>query len=150
MTLKRIRVYATLVAVTLWSVWVVDFSVPGVVDRLGKVKGTDFLQFYVGGSFVREGHLDQLYDVQALYARAQAIVPGSRDTFYMPIQSPQTSLVFSPLSALRYQVAVAIWIGSVWVRSISPAAGRPFSICQRRLARQRGDSAGPHDVWHLH
>jgi hypothetical protein len=112
-TLKRVRVYATLIAITLWTVWLIDFSVPGVVDRLGKVKGTDFLQFYVGGSFVREGRLNELYDVQALYTRAQATIPGSRDTLYMPIQSPQTALVFSSLSALPYSVAVTIWIGII-------------------------------------
>jgi alpha-1,2-mannosyltransferase len=112
-TLKRVRIYATLVAATLWTVWVIDFSVRGVVDRLGKVKGTDFLQFYVGGSFVREGRLGDLYDIQTLYTRAQALVPGSRDTLYMPIQSPQTSLAFSPLSALSYSVAVTIWIAVI-------------------------------------
>ena len=112
-TLQRIRVYATLIGATLWAVWLVDFSVPGVVDRLGKVKGTDFLQFYVGGAFVREGRLNALYDVQALYTRSQATIPGSSDTLYMPIQSPQTSLVFSPLAALPFAVAVTIWIAII-------------------------------------
>jgi len=112
-TLKRLRVYATLIGATLWAVWLVDFSVPGVVDRLGKVKGTDFLQFYVGGAFVREGRLNDLYDVQALYTRSQATIPGSPDTLYMPIQSPQTSLVFSPLAGLSYGVAVTIWIALI-------------------------------------
>ena len=74
MTLKRIRAYATLIAATLWTMWVVDFSRQGVVDRLGKIKGTDFLQFYVAGSFIREGRVNELYDLQPLYARAQAIV----------------------------------------------------------------------------
>ena len=109
-TLKRIRVYATLIAATLWTVWLVDFSGQGVVDRLGKIKGTDFLQFYVAGSFVREGRLNELYDLYPLYARAQAIVPGSRDTIYAPMQSPQTLLAFAPVSALSYPVAVTIWI----------------------------------------
>jgi len=113
LTLKRIRVYTTLIGATLWAVWLVDFSVPGVVDRLGKIKGTDFLQFYVGGAFVREGRLNDLYDVQALYTRSQATIPGSRDTLYMPIQSPQTSLVFSPLAGLSYGVAVTIWIALI-------------------------------------
>jgi alpha-1,2-mannosyltransferase len=112
-TLKRIRVYATLIAATLWTVWVVDFSGPGVVDRLGKVKGTDFLQFYVGGSFVREGRLNQLYELQALYARAQAIVPDSRETLYVPMQSPQTLFAFSPVSVFPYPVAVTIWIAVI-------------------------------------
>ena len=113
MTLKRIRVYATLIAATLWTVWLVDFSGPGVVDRLGKIKGTDFLQFYVAGSFVREGRLNELYDLHPLYARAQSIVPGSRDTIYAPMQSPQTLLAFSPVSAFSYPVAVTIWIAVI-------------------------------------
>jgi alpha-1,2-mannosyltransferase len=110
MTLKRIRAYATLIAATLWTMWVVDFSRQGVVDRLGKIKGTDFLQFYVAGSFIREGRVNELYDLQPLYARAQAIVPGSRDTIYAPMQSPQTLLALSPVSAFSYPVAVTIWI----------------------------------------
>jgi len=112
-TLKRIRVYATLIAATLWTLWAVDFTAPGVVDRLGKIKGTDFLQFYIGGSFVREGRLNQFYDMRALYTRAQAIAPGSRDTLYTPIQSPQTSLAFFPISAFSYPVAVTIWIAVI-------------------------------------
>ena len=110
MTLKRIRAYATLIAATLWTMWAVDFSGQGVMDRLGKIKGTDFLQFYVAGSFIREGRLNELYDLQPLYARAQAIAPGSRDTIYAPMQSPQTLLAFSPVSAFSYPVAVTIWI----------------------------------------
>ena len=112
-TLKRIRAYATLIAATLWTLWAVDFSGPGVVDRLGKIKGTDFLQFYIGGSFVREGRLNQFYDIRVLYARAQAIAPGSRDTLYTPIQSPQTSLAFFPISGFSYPIAVTIWIAVI-------------------------------------
>lgn len=110
MTLKRIRAYATLIAATLWTMWTVDFSGQGVMDRLGKIKGTDFLQFYVAGSFVREGRLNELYDLQPLYARAQAIAPGSRDTIYAPMQSPQSLLAFAPVSVFSYPVAVTIWI----------------------------------------
>ncbi len=97
-------------AAVLWTMWLADVATPGAIDRLGKIKGTDFLQFYVGGSFVREGRLQDFYDVRAQYARAQAIVPDSRDTLYMPIQSPQTALAFAPVSALPYGVAVGVWL----------------------------------------
>ena len=109
MTLKRIRAYAPLIAVTLWSVWFIDFSTSGVIDRLGKIKGTDFLQFYVDGSLVREGRADLLYDFPAQVARAQAIAPGSHETLYVPIQSPQMALVFAPMAAYEYTVALTIW-----------------------------------------
>ena len=109
MTQRRIRTYAILTSVVVWTLWAVDMSRPGVVDRLGKLKGTDFLQFYVGGSFAREGRLASFYDVQAMHARAEALVPASRDTIYLPVQSPQTALLLAPLSALPYGPAVAIW-----------------------------------------
>jgi hypothetical protein len=109
MTRRRIRAYALVIAVCLWAIWIVDVSTAGVADRFGKVKGTDFLQFYVAGSFVRDGRTDLLYDLRAQYARARALAPGARDTLYFPIQSPQTALAFAPLTAFSYGIAAAIW-----------------------------------------
>jgi alpha-1,2-mannosyltransferase len=109
-TRKRLRAYATIIAATMWTVWLVDMSRSGPLDRLGKVKGTDFLHFYVMGSIAREGRWEQLFDVQAHYARAQAVVPGSADTLYIPVESPQTALVFAPFAAHRYTVALALWL----------------------------------------
>jgi len=51
-TRRRIRAYSIIMAAVLWTMWLVDVATPGAIDRLGKIKGTDFLQFYVGGSFV--------------------------------------------------------------------------------------------------
>jgi glycosyl transferase family 87 len=114
-TRKRIRAYATLIALSLWTIWAVDVSVPGAVDRLGKVKGTDFLQFYAAGSFVRDGQPARLYDGAALNARTQSVAPQSRETVFVPIQSPQMALAFAPLSALSYPAAVSIWIALIAV-----------------------------------
>jgi hypothetical protein len=80
-----------------------------------KVKGTDFLHFYVMGSIAREGSWEQLFDVQASHqARGQAVVPDSADTLYVPVESPQIALVFAPLSAHRYTVALAVWLAVVF------------------------------------
>ena len=79
-TLERLRGYSTLLAVCIWTIWIVDFSVPGPIDRLGKVKGTDFLHFYVTGSLAREGRWEQLYDARAQYERASIVAPASPDT----------------------------------------------------------------------
>ena len=84
----------------MWTVWLVDMSVSGPTDRLGKVKGTDFLHFYVMGSIAHQGRWEQLFDVQAHYARGQAVVPGSAE-LYIPIESPQMALVFAPLEIGR-------------------------------------------------
>jgi hypothetical protein len=114
LTRKQIRGYVTVIAATMWAVWLVDMSVSGPIDRLGKVKGTDFLHFYVIGSIAHHGRWEQLFDIQANYTRAQAVVPGSADTPYIPIESPQIALAFAPLAAHRYTVALALWLAVVF------------------------------------
>jgi hypothetical protein len=110
MRLKRIRAYAVLMAIALWTVLAIDYSIPGPIDRFGKVKGTDFLQFYVSGSFVRDGRADLLYDVDQQHARGREVAPSRLDTVYVPIQSPQVALIFAPLAAFGYSAALAIWL----------------------------------------
>ena len=99
----------------MWTVWLVNVSVSGPTDRLGKIKGTDFLHFYVIGSMAHEGRWEQLFDVQANDARGQAVVPGSADTRYIPIEAPQLALLFAPFAAHRYSVALALWLSVVFV-----------------------------------
>jgi alpha-1,2-mannosyltransferase len=107
---RRIRVYPWLMAGTMWLVLLIDYSAPGVRDRLGKVKGTDFLQFYVAGSLVREGRTDLLYDFVPQHRLMQSLAGGSDDILYVPVQSPQVGLAFSPLAAHGYTIALGIWI----------------------------------------
>src|SRR5690349_23086029 len=110
MTRKRIHRYATLIALALWTILAIDYSVPGPLDRLGKAKGTDFLQFYVAGSFAREGRPERFYDLDAEHARGREVAPTVKDTVYVPVQSPQTALVFAPLTAVSYPTALTIWM----------------------------------------
>lgn len=104
----------------MWTIWLVDISTAGNVDRLGKIKGTDFVQFYVAGSLVQEGRADQLYDLDTVNARSKAIAPASRETLYIPIQSPQVALAFAPLATLSYSTAFLVWsalIGMLYAAS---------------------------------
>src|SRR4030081_1855706 len=110
---KKLRRYLTIVGVTMWAVWLVDMSVSGPIDRLGKVKGTDFLHFYVMGSIAREGRWDQLFDGDAHEIRARAIGPGSADVVYVPVESPQIAMAFAPLASQRYPTALALWLSVV-------------------------------------
>jgi hypothetical protein len=112
---KKLRRYLAIVGVTMWAVWLVDMSGPGPLDRLGKVKGTDFLHFYVMGSIAREGRWDQLFDAEAHAVRARAVVPGSADVVFVPIESPQIAIAFAPLASQRYTVALALWLTVVLV-----------------------------------
>src|SRR4051812_20748347 len=136
MSIKRLRVYGSLLAITLWSVWLIDISGTGVLDRLGKIKGTDFLQFYVAGSLVRDGRSDLLYDVRSHYARAQAVAGTPRETLFIPVQSPQTALAFSPLAGFGYTSALAVWLAvtvllygaACWLTWRSCAALRGYPV----------------------
>jgi alpha-1,2-mannosyltransferase len=112
--LKRVQRYATVIAGCLWTIWLVDVCVPGPLDRLGKVKGTDFLHFYVIGAMARDGRNDLLYDARAQYDRSRAVVPGS-DDFYLPVESPQTALVVAPLTRYPYTIALALWLFTIVV-----------------------------------
>lgn len=123
MTLKRIRIYATLMAVTLWTVVAIDYAVPGPLDRFGKPKGTDFLHFYVIGSLVREGRSDLLYDMDAQTERSRSIAVPKQETRYVPIESPIIAMIAAPFTMLPYNAALACWIlfiaityaGSCWL-----------------------------------
>src|ERR1700722_17387704 len=109
-TARRLRAYATLVAVCLWTVFAIDMATPGPLDRLGKVKGTDFVHFYVIGSIAREGRWSELFDAGAQYARARMIAPGSHELLYVPVESPQLALLAAPLTTFGYTRALAIWL----------------------------------------
>jgi hypothetical protein len=100
-----------LIAVSLWTVLAIDFAVAGPMDRLGKVKGTDFLHFYVIGSLVHEHRWNELYDVRAQLARTEAIAPQSKEILFLPVESPQMALMFAPLAMFEYTTALALWLG---------------------------------------
>jgi hypothetical protein len=99
-----------LTGLTMWGVWAVNLSVPGNMDRLGKVKGTDFLHFYVIGSLVREHAWNALYDVRIQSARTQALAPESTETLYLPIESPQMAIGFAPFARFEYTDALMLWV----------------------------------------
>jgi len=112
-TLKRLRGYTTVMAICLWTIWSIDFAIEGPIDRLGKVKGTDFLQFYVIGSVAHEHRWNDLYDIRVQAASTQALAPTSHETLFLPIQSPQMALMFAPLVVHGYTVALGIWLAAI-------------------------------------
>jgi hypothetical protein len=107
---KRIRVHALLLAVSLWTVYAVDMSAPGLLDRNGLVKGTDFLHFYTLGRLGLEGRGDLLYNMRAQADLAREFVSNAQDNLYVPLYGPQVSLFFAPLARLPYGYALAAWL----------------------------------------
>jgi len=89
--------------------YAINLSTPGLRDRSGQLKGTDFIHFYVLGSLALNGQATALYDYKAQAAHAAALVPESSGVYYLPIYGPQMSLLFAPLARLPYAWALLVW-----------------------------------------
>jgi len=97
-------------ALCLWAVYAWDMSAPGLHDRNGLIKGTDFLHFYTLGTLALHGRGDLLYDMRAQSAVLAKIVPQAAGAVYVPLYGPQVSLLFAPLAEVPYPWALAIWL----------------------------------------
>jgi alpha-1,2-mannosyltransferase len=113
LTARRLRAHATILAVCLWSVYVWNLTNPGLRDRSGNLKGTDFLHLYTLGSLAAEHDGADLYDMNAQAALAERPVPAAAGLRYLPLYPPQVSIFFAPLAQLSYGWALAVW----WVFS---------------------------------
>jgi hypothetical protein len=108
-TRRRLRAHGTLLAVCLWSLYLWTIATPGLRDRNGNLKGTDFLHFYTLGSLALEHRGTDLYDIDAQAAFAAQRVPQAAGIRYLPLNPPQVSLLFAPLAYLSYGWALALW-----------------------------------------
>jgi len=112
LTAGRIRAHGLLLAVCLWTVYAVEMSAPGLLDRNGLVKGTDFLHFYTLGTLALQGRGDLLYDIRAQVELTRRLVSQAPDSVYVPLYGPQVSLFFEPFARLSYGWALAAWLVS--------------------------------------
>jgi alpha-1,2-mannosyltransferase len=110
LTARRVHIHGLLLAVCLWTVYAVDISTPGLLDRNGLVKGTDFLHFYTLGSLALRGRGDLLYSMRAQAELARELVAQAPDSLYVPLYGPQVSLFFAPFARLPYGWALAAWL----------------------------------------
>jgi len=106
---RRIRAHAVLLGACLWSLYLWNLSTPGLFDRSGNLKGTDFLHFYTIGSFAAAHRGADLYDMNAASAWVAGHVPQAAGRRYLPLYPPQVSLFFAPFAGLRYGHALAAW-----------------------------------------
>jgi hypothetical protein len=91
-----------------WYLHAREVATPGLESRSGGLKGADFVQFYVMGSFVREGRTDALYDPVAHAREAQrTIAPAISAHAPAPNYAPAVAALFVPFSALSFPVALA-------------------------------------------
>ncbi len=109
LTVRRVRVQATLLILCTLTLYGIDIATPGLRDRVGHLKGPDFLQFYTAGSLANQNRGDALYDPAANVREAQRRVPEAADFIYFPFYGPQVSLLFAPLARLPYGLALLVW-----------------------------------------
>jgi len=109
LTPRRLRAHGLLVGLVLWSVYPWTMTTPGLRDRNGNLKGTDFLHFYTLGLIAREHREPELYDMKIQSELAATHVPQASGLPYLPLYPPQTSILFAPLAHLSYEHALAVW-----------------------------------------
>jgi alpha-1,2-mannosyltransferase len=109
LTARRLRAHGLIVAIALWSIYLWTVATPGLRDRNGNLKGTDFLHFYTLGLVAREHRPLDLYDMKAQSKLASARVPQAAGIDYLPLYPPQVSMLFAPLAHFSYATALAIW-----------------------------------------
>src|SRR5262245_50756213 len=82
----------------------------GVFDRLGRVRGRDFLLHYLEGRNVLDERGRRLYDQEHLAEEQEALAPISAEApRYYSLYPPTVALLFAPLALLPYTQAVLLW-----------------------------------------
>src|ERR1700742_1310216 len=109
LTADRARGYS-LILLALYAIAIVGWIAlsDGWVDPNGKPVGTDFSSFYAAGSLVLDGRAADVYNMAAHYAREQQIF-GSSTPYYGFLYPPIFLLVATPLAAMPYWLALAVW-----------------------------------------
>ena len=109
LTKRRLRVHGLLLAACLWLIYAFNLSTPGLLDRYGLVKGTDFVHFYVLGALALQHRGIALYNTLLQTAIAQQIVPGAQPLYFVALYGPQVSLLFGLFARLPYGWALLAW-----------------------------------------
>lgn len=110
LTARRLSVHGSIFALCLWASFVWIFSAPGIFGRNDVIKGADFVHFYTLGFLAREHRGGELYDMAAQSDLVLREVTPSGNLLFVPLYGPQVSLLFIPLAALPYPVALAVWL----------------------------------------
>jgi hypothetical protein len=110
LTARRLRAHGLILALCLWSVYVWNMAAPGLLDRAGNLKGTDFLHFYTLGSLALAHRGADLYCMTAQSTLAAERVPAAAGIRYLPLYPPQVSIFFALFARLSYPWALTLWL----------------------------------------
>ncbi len=140
---RRIWQLSVLLAMITFVFVVGNALVPAEKAVTRQMLGHDFLAFYTAGTFVREGRVDDLYDLQKVAAFQQAAardaglditVDFDKQKFGPWWNPPFYAWVFAPLSLLSFGQAVAVWT----LLNIAALGGALFML-MRMLAPRGAD-----------
>lgn len=124
LTPRRLRFWAIPTLVLSIGIYVHTMAVPGLIDRVGRFKGPDYIQFYVMGSLAVDGRLGALYDADAHLAEGRRRVHPDLPLYAAyPNYGPQVALAFAPLAVLPFAASLAVFLAlmtacyglSVWL-----------------------------------
>jgi alpha-1,2-mannosyltransferase len=110
LTRKRLRMHGLSLALGLWSIYAWNMATPGLRDRGGNLKGTDFLHLYTLGSIALGHRGADLYNAKAQAELATQRVPAAAGIAYVPLYPPQVSILFAPWARLPYGWALVCWL----------------------------------------
>ena len=110
LTRQRLRAHGWVFAVCLWGAYAWIMASPGLLDRHGLIKGTDFLHFYTLGWLALEHRGTDLYNMAAQSVLAGQRVPQAQHIYFVALYGPQVSLLFAPLAGFPYGAALAVWL----------------------------------------
>jgi hypothetical protein len=110
LTVRRLRAHGLILALCLWSTYLWNVATPGLLDRAGNLKGTDFLHLYTLGALALAHGGADLYDMKAQSQLAAQSVPAAAGIRYLPLYPPQVSMFFSPFARLSYGCALVLWL----------------------------------------
>ncbi|MGI4747622.1 MAG: glycosyltransferase family 87 protein [Janthinobacterium lividum] len=129
LTTERARAWCRILAAISLAVTIawVGLSRDGV-DRMGKPLGTDFVSFWTAGRLVRAGDITAPYRPATHAASEQTAFPTAPVGYYAFFYPPVALLLFLPLAALPYLVALMVWLASTGLAALA---------CLRCLLPQR-------------
>ena len=111
LTPRRIAVWGIGLLVVTWFIYVHTMMVPGLTDRAGRFKGTDYIQFYVFGSLAHDGRMDALYDPDVHLAEGRRRIQPDLSLYAgHPNYGPQIALAFVPLARLPFGWSLAVFL----------------------------------------
>lgn len=110
---KRLWLGAAGVAIFIATVWTAHAFSPEPTPH-NRGFGLDFIAFYTAGSFVKDGRLSELYNLETVHQFQRELAAASHFDLgiaYGPWWNPPFyALVFEPLAKLPYPAATIAWI----------------------------------------